>query len=110
AKLGSWLANRINGSTENVEEALAESQHACAERYHLAALASRKQDLEMQLAAKIEAEASAAEINQQRKSAEAELRAAAKACGVTAENDGEIVKRLQEWYKDGGHKKYLREE
>ncbi len=110
AKLRSLLADRISGSTENVEEALAEYQHACAERYHLAALASRKQDLEMQLAAKIEAEASAAEINQQRKSAEAELRAAAKACLVTAENDGEIVKRLQEWFKECERKKLLQEE
>ncbi|PYS09396.1 MAG: hypothetical protein DMG17_27030, partial [Acidobacteria bacterium] len=97
AKLQSLLADKISGSTENVEEALAEYQHACTERYQLAALASRKRDLEMQLAAKIEAEASADTINQQRKSADAELRAAAGICGVTAENDAEIVNRLQEW-------------
>src|SRR2546428_8706544 len=110
AKLQSLLSDKISGSTENVEEALAEYQHACTERYQLAALAGRKQDLEMQLAAKIEAEASAATINQQRKSAEAELRVAAGICGVTAENDAEIVNRLQEWLKECERQKLLREE
>ncbi|HTC78204.1 MAG TPA: hypothetical protein VK657_06270, partial [Terriglobales bacterium] len=110
AKLQSLLADKISGGTENVEKALAEYQHACTERYQLAALAGRKQDLEMQLAAKIEAEASAATINQQRKSAEAELRAAAGICGVTAENDAEIVNRLQEWLKECERQKLLREE
>ncbi len=110
ARFQSLLADRISGSTENVEEALAEYQHACAERYQFAALASRKRDLEMQLAAKIEAETSAAEINQQRKSAEAELSAAAKTCGVTGDNDAEIVKRLQEWLKECERKKLLQEE
>src|SRR5881296_290427 len=110
AQLQSLLADRTIGSTENVEEALAEYQHACAERYQFAALASRKRDLEMQLAAKIEAEASAATINQQRKSAEAELSAAAKTCGVTGDNDAEIVKRLQEWLKECERKKLLQEE
>src|SRR5438034_439582 len=110
AQLQSLLADRIIGSTENVEEALAEYQHACAERYQFAALASRKRDLEMQLAAKIEAEASAATINQQRKSAETELREAAKSCGVTGENDAEIVKRVQEWLKEYERKKLLQDE
>src|SRR5436309_4212552 len=110
AKLQSLLSDKISGSTENVEEALAEYQHACTERYQLAALAGRKQDLEMQLAAKIEAEASAATINQQRKSAEAELRVAAGICGVTAENDAEIVNRLQEWLKECERQKLSREE
>src|SRR6266566_2145647 len=110
AQLQSLLTDKINGSTENVEEALAEYQHACTERYQLAALASRKRDLEMQLAAKIEAETSAAEINQQRKSAETELSAAAKTCGVTGDNDAEIVNRLQEWLKECERQKLLREE
>src|SRR5207245_1045091 len=110
AQLQSLLADRIIGSTENLDEALAEYQHACAERYQLAALASRKRDLEMQLAAKIEAETSAAEINQQRKSAEAELSAAAGICGVTGDNDAEIVKRLQEWLKECERKKLLQDE
>src|SRR5436190_14351014 len=64
----------------------------------------------MQLAAKIEAEASAATINQQRKSAETELREAAKICGVTGENDAEIVKRVQEWLKEYERKKLLQDE
>src|SRR5437773_2047301 len=110
AKLQSLLAGKISDSTENVEEALAEYQHACTERDHLATLASRKQDLEMHLAAKIEAEASAATINQLRKSAEAELHAAAKTCGVTGDNDAEIVQRLQEWLKECERKKLLQEE
>src|SRR5438876_1742955 len=110
AQLQSLLADRIIGSTENVEEALAEYQDACAERYQFAALASRKRDLDMQLAAKIEAEASAATINQQRKSAETELREAAKICGVTGENDAEIVKRVQEWLKEYERKKLLQDE
>jgi len=110
AQLQSLLADRIIGSTENLDQALAEYQHACAERYQLAALASRKRDLEMQLAAKIEAETSAAEINQQRRSAEAELSAAAKTCGVTGDNDAEIVKRLQEWLRECERKKLLQDE
>src|SRR5436309_1636694 len=110
ARLQSLLTDKINGSTENLDQALAEYQHACAERYQLAALASRKRDLEMQLAAKIEAEASAATINQQRKSAETELREAAKICGVTGENDAEIVKRVQEWLKEYERKKLLQDE
>src|SRR5947199_597885 len=64
----------------------------------------------MQLAGKIEAEASADTINQQRKSADAELRAAAGICGLTAENDAEIVNRLQEWLKECDRQNLFREE
>src|SRR2546427_10233493 len=73
-------------------------------------LSSIKIELDMQMAAKHEAEASADTINQQRKSADAELRAAAGICGVTAENDAEIVNLLQEWLKECERQKLLREE
>lgn len=109
-KVQSLLREKINGDVDDVENALAQYQQQCAERSHTATLANRRVDLERQLTAKIEFEKSADEINQRRRSAEAELREVAAICEVTAENDQELIKRLHEWLDERDRLKALQAE
>jgi hypothetical protein len=109
-KLRSLLDEKLAGDVPNVEEGLAQYQRGCADRSHTAALASRRLDLERQLAAKTEAEASATAINQQREAAEAELQEVARLCKVTAENDADLIQRLNDWVNECDRIKRLQSE
>jgi hypothetical protein len=109
-RLQSLLSKKITGSFSEVDEAFAQYQRECAERSHIAVSASRRQDLERQLAAKIEAEAIAAQVNQRRDSAGAELREVGKACEVTADSLENLVRQLHEWLGECDRVKHLQTE
>ncbi len=109
-RLQSLLSRKITGSFPDVESALAEYQRDCAERSRIASLSNRRLDLERQLAAKIEAEAIAAEINQRRNSAVAELRQVGSACEITAGNDEDLVRQLHTWQSECDRVKLLQSE
>jgi uncharacterized protein YhaN len=109
-QLYSALYRRVRGDFRRVEDALEEYQRQCAERARVSALSSRREDLERQLAAKIEAETSAAEIKKSQESAAVELRAVASECDVTADDDEELAKRLKEFVREADRRKMLEKE
>jgi uncharacterized protein YhaN len=108
--LESALYGKVAGYVSNLDEALVQYQEECAERVRITSMATRREDLERQLAAKIEADASAAEIRKRQEEAGAEMRQVADLCDITAENDEELASKLQKFLNECERLKMMEKE
>jgi len=108
--LESALYGKVAGYVSNLEEAVIQYQEECAERARIAATAGRREDLERQLAMKMEADTSAAEIRKRQEEAGMEMRSVAVLCDITAEGDEELALKLQEFLDEAERRKQMEKE
>jgi len=108
--LESALYGRVAGYVSNLEEAVIQYQEECAERARIASTADRREDLQRQLAMKIEADTSAAEIRKRQEEAATEMHSIAVLCEISAEGDEELALKLQEFLDEAERRRQMEKE